>query len=197
MSDDLIIWEWVFLVVLVSRGCSCQFQVSSIRVVKFYGNCKTGGVSFLVVQWLGLHAFTSSTQVQSLIGELRSCKLWGAAGEKKERTLSCFPGQCDHECDEVILGRCQKHWWMFSLAVSRCQNTELPACWCLQGVPQKESKVFVSWSATSVFLLLLLLFKLWRRNGLSLSEFGAICAPGESECPEDGSRSLCRLWWAL
>ena len=102
-----------------------------------------------VVQWLGLHAFTSSTQVQSLIGELRSCKLWGAAGEKKERTLSCFPGQCDHECDEVILGRCQKHWWMFSLAVSRCQNTELPACWCLQGVPQKESKVFVSWSATS------------------------------------------------
>ena len=59
--------------------------------------------------------------------------------EENKRTLSCSPGHYDREHDEVVLSRCQKHWWTFCLAVSRCQNTELPACWYLQGVPQRNS----------------------------------------------------------
>ena len=35
--------------------------------------------NFLVVQWLGLGAFTAGTQVQSLVRELRSHKLHGTA----------------------------------------------------------------------------------------------------------------------
>ena len=31
----------------------------------------------LVIQWLGLHAFMPWTQVQSLIGDLRPCKMLG------------------------------------------------------------------------------------------------------------------------
>ena len=31
----------------------------------------------LAIQWLGLHAFVPWTQVQSLIGDLRPCKLLG------------------------------------------------------------------------------------------------------------------------
>ena len=165
MSDDLIIWEWVFPVILVSVGCSWQFQVSFIWVVEFYGNCKTGIVSFLVVQWLGLHAFTARTQVQSLIGELRSCKLWGVTGAGAGgRALPCFPGHCDRECDEVVLGRSQKHWWTLCLAVGRCQHSELPARWYLQGVPQKESRVFVSWSAASVFIFFVVIVQVVKKK---------------------------------
>ena len=35
--------------------------------------------SFPAVQWLGLGAFTAWTQVQSLVGKLKSHKLYGAA----------------------------------------------------------------------------------------------------------------------
>ena len=42
----------------------------------------TGGNS-LVVQWLGLGAFTVMAQVQSLVRELRSCKLCGGAKKQK------------------------------------------------------------------------------------------------------------------
>ena len=38
---------------------------------------------FPEVQWLRLSAFTSVAQVQSLVGELRSCKSHGAAKKKK------------------------------------------------------------------------------------------------------------------
>ena len=37
-----------------------------------------------MVQWLGLGAFTARSQVQSLVGELRSCKPRGAAIKKKK-----------------------------------------------------------------------------------------------------------------
>ena len=37
----------------------------------------------LAVQWLGLNAFTAGAQVQSLVGELRSCKSCSVG--KKER----------------------------------------------------------------------------------------------------------------
>ena len=40
-----------------------------------------------MVQWLGLGAFTAGTQVQSLVGELRSHKLRGASKEKKSCVL--------------------------------------------------------------------------------------------------------------
>ena len=38
----------------------------------------------LVVQWLGLSAFTAAAQVQSLVGELRSHKLCGLARIKNK-----------------------------------------------------------------------------------------------------------------
>ena len=46
---------------------------------------KAGKGPFLVVQWLGLHAFTA--QVQSLVGELRSHKplVCGILGQKKKQ----------------------------------------------------------------------------------------------------------------
>ena len=200
-SDDLIIWEWVFLVVLVSRGCSCQFQVSLIWVVKFYGNWKTGGVSFLVVQWLGLHAFTARTQVQSLIGELRSCKLWGAAGKKKKGLCHVSLGTVTMSVMRSSLagvrsiGGCSP-WLSVDARTQSCQHAGV----CRESLKRNPRCLYHDRQPVFLcffFLLLLLLFKLWRRNGLSVSEFGAICAPGESECPEDGSRSLCRLWWAL
>ena len=37
----------------------------------------------LVIQWLGLSSFTAVAQVQSQIGELRSCKQRGAAKKQK------------------------------------------------------------------------------------------------------------------
>ena len=37
----------------------------------------------MVVQWLALSALTAEAQIQSLIGELRSCKLSGMAKKKK------------------------------------------------------------------------------------------------------------------
>ena len=42
----------------------------------------------LAVQWLGLGAFTAVAQVQSLVGELRSCKLHGMARPKKKKKKS-------------------------------------------------------------------------------------------------------------
>ena len=39
----------------------------------------------LAVQWVGLYAFTAVAHVQSLVGELRSCKLCGTA-KNKNRT---------------------------------------------------------------------------------------------------------------
>ena len=38
----------------------------------------------LAVQWLGLRAFIARAQVQSLVRELRSCKLRGVAKKKKK-----------------------------------------------------------------------------------------------------------------
>ena len=39
-----------------------------------------------MVQWLELSTFTAMARVQSLVGELRSCKLHGAAKKKKKQT---------------------------------------------------------------------------------------------------------------
>ena len=38
-----------------------------------------------MVQWLGLGAFTAMAQVQSLVRELRSCKLHSVAKKKKKK----------------------------------------------------------------------------------------------------------------
>ena len=54
---------------------------------------ETYGTS-LVAQWLGLHAVTAVAQVQSLVRELKSCKLYSA--EKKKRK----GGQTDLESDQ-------------------------------------------------------------------------------------------------
>ena len=44
---------------------------------------ETYGTS-LVAQWLGLHAVTAVAQVQSLVRELKSCKLYSAEKKKKK-----------------------------------------------------------------------------------------------------------------
>ena len=62
-----------------------------LRKLKLRGNS-------LVVQWLGLSTFTAGAQVQSLVGELRSCKPHGVAKKKKnketkaQRGTATFPG---------------------------------------------------------------------------------------------------------
>ena len=45
-----------------------------------------------MAEWLGFQAFTARAQVQSLVGELRFCKLYSTAGKKKKtfRTFSSF-----------------------------------------------------------------------------------------------------------
>ena len=53
---------------------------------KYKGDIKTADLgNSLVVQWLGLCAFTARAQVRSLVGELRSRKLHGAAEKKKKK----------------------------------------------------------------------------------------------------------------
>ena len=44
----------------------------------------------LVVQWLGLGAFTAVAQVQSLVGELRSPKPRGMAKKKKRKERKIY-----------------------------------------------------------------------------------------------------------
>ena len=46
----------------------------------------------LAVQWLGLGAFTAVAQVQSLVGELRSCKPHGVAKKTLRQKQFCFLG---------------------------------------------------------------------------------------------------------
>ena len=45
----------------------------------------------LVVQWLGLSAFTARAEVQSRVGELRLCKPHGVAERKKKIKLYLSP----------------------------------------------------------------------------------------------------------
>lgn len=65
---------------------SGRVQVPQIRAetyemkITFLGNS-------LEVQWLGLGAFTAVVQVQSLVKELRSCKLYGAAKRTKTKKI--------------------------------------------------------------------------------------------------------------
>ena len=66
-------WSWV------SHGsCNSRYAVS-IR------NCETG--NSLVVQWLRLVLSLTRARVQSLIGELRSCKPWLAKNNKKREAV--------------------------------------------------------------------------------------------------------------
>ena len=44
----------------------------------------------LVVHWLGLGAFTARARVQSLLGELRSCKSCSVAKIKKIQSIMIF-----------------------------------------------------------------------------------------------------------
>ena len=47
-----------------------------------------------MAEWLGFQAFTARAQVQSLVGELRFCKLYSTAEKKKKKktfhTFSSF-----------------------------------------------------------------------------------------------------------
>ena len=45
----------------------------------------------MVVQWLGLSAFTARARVQSLVGELRSCKLCGVAKKNSRKAFQSIP----------------------------------------------------------------------------------------------------------
>ena len=52
--------------------------------------------SSLVTQWLGFLAFTAMVQVQSLVRELRSCKLPGSARKKKKKKKAKKKHWCIH-----------------------------------------------------------------------------------------------------
>ena len=158
---------------------------------------KTGVVSFLVVQWLGLHAFTGRTQVQSLVGELRSCKLWGTAGKKTKGLRHVSLGTMTMSMMRSSLAGVRSiggrsAWLSVDARTQSCQHAGI----CRESLKRNSGCLYHDRQPVFSFFLLLL-FKLWRRNGLSVSEFGTICAPCETEWPEDGSRSLCHLWWAL
>ena len=43
-----------------------------------------------MAKWLGFQALTARAQVQSLVGELRFCKLYSTAEKKKKRTFRTF-----------------------------------------------------------------------------------------------------------
>ena len=154
---------------------------------------KTGAVSFLVVQWLGLHAFTGRTQVQSLAGELRSCKLWGTAGKKTKGLCHVSLGTMTVSMMRSSLAGVRSiggrsAWLSVDARTQSCQHAGI----CRESLKGTQGVCIMTGNQCFRFLLLLL-FKLWRRNGLSVSEFGTICAPCETEWPEDGSRSLCHL----
>ena len=59
----------------ISTSCLTFPEVLQCKNLDLCGNC-------LVVQWLGLCHSLLRTQVQSLVGELRSCKLQGSPQNK-------------------------------------------------------------------------------------------------------------------
>ena len=87
-------------------------------------NWKANAGNSLVDQWLGLGAFTATAQVQSLVGELRSCKPCGKAKKKKKEEeeeeeerkkkqmpKKFWPGLNDRDCfwnKTTLLFKCTK-----------------------------------------------------------------------------------------
>ena len=63
-----------------------------------------GGVNSLVVQWLGVSAFTLVAQVQSLVGELRSHSLmvWQKKREREKREKQEQGGRDLHILQQCI-----------------------------------------------------------------------------------------------
>ena len=55
----------------------------------------------LVVQWLGLCAFTAGAQVQSLVGELRTYKLRSVAKLKKKKTKKTHRKQKNNKKEQT------------------------------------------------------------------------------------------------
>ena len=67
-----------------------------------------------MVQWLGLGAFTAVAQVQSLVGELRSCKPCGATKKKKKKFLYP-PNPPDPETPPSLVGRNRNFGQFFTI----------------------------------------------------------------------------------
>ena len=53
-----------------------------------------------MAHWLGLHAFTAGAWVQSLAGELRSCKLLGMAKKFKKNFFKGLRGETATVCSK-------------------------------------------------------------------------------------------------
>ena len=65
---------------------------------------KTG--NSLLVQWLGLGAFNAMVRLQSLVGELRSCKPCGVAPKNKNKNKNSIPA---NQCFCTCCSLCTKH----------------------------------------------------------------------------------------
>ena len=83
---------WIFIAVLFiitkknRRKCpSTDWMVNILRYIHTAIKNKLLGNS-LAVQWLGLGTFTATTWVQSLVGELRSCKFCSRKTKTKSPT---------------------------------------------------------------------------------------------------------------
>ena len=61
-----------------------------------------------MVQWLGLSASTAMTLVQTLVRELRSCKLHGMA-QKKKNSILVFNSSAP-KIEKLLLGHKVKIW---------------------------------------------------------------------------------------
>ena len=81
---------WKHLGLILMRKCHHGSELGSTQGPTSIA-LKWGLRNSLAVQWLGLHAFNDTAQVQSLVRELRSFKPWGA-DKKKEKIIESPPG---------------------------------------------------------------------------------------------------------
>ena len=92
-------------------------------------NCELG--SSLVVYWLGFSAFTAMAWVQSLVGDLRSCKPWSAPHTSpcphKKRTANYSYRTCWKFCYlEHVITFQNKYWYCCKIEIRHlkyCENT--------------------------------------------------------------------------
>ena len=100
----------------VKKSRSPKVTIIGSKRFKHYSNGRqkkeyTSLGNFLVVQWLGLGASPAMTLVQSLVRELRSCKLHGMAPKKeKERKSVLVLSSSAPKIEKLLLGHKVKIW---------------------------------------------------------------------------------------
>ena len=99
----------------IKKSRSPKVTIIGSKSFKHYSNGKrkkehTGLGNFLVVQWLGLGVSTAMALVQSLVRELRSCKLHGMAPEKRKRNSILVLSSSAPKIEKLLLGHKVKIW---------------------------------------------------------------------------------------